>query len=255
MDLLLRSALANEYSSQSQKARVLTENWVKSFSFCPNCGGSISQYQNNQPVADFFCPSCNEDYELKSKNGPIGNKIVDGSYKTMIERLDSSNNPSFFLLSYNKVLARVSDFLVIPKHFFVPNIIEKRKPLAQTARRAGWVGCNILLNHIPKSGKVFLVRNQQIEPKKKVLSEWKKTLFLKETKGELAKGWLVNVMRCIDKLGKPTFTLQDVYAYENELSLIYPNNKHVREKIRQQLQVLRNKEYLDFVASGLYRLR
>jgi hypothetical protein len=64
MELFLHSGLANQYSSQAQKARVLTEYWVKTFAFCPNCGGDISQYQNNKPVADFFCPSCNEDYEL-----------------------------------------------------------------------------------------------------------------------------------------------------------------------------------------------
>jgi len=28
----------------------------------------------------------------------------------------------------------------------VPEIIERRKPLAITARRAGWIGCNILGN-------------------------------------------------------------------------------------------------------------
>lgn len=148
----------------------------------------------------------------------------------------------------------VSDFLIIPKHFFVPSIIEKRKPLAQTARRAGWVGCNIMLNHIPKTGKVFFIRNQHIEPKEKVLSEWQKTLFLNETKGVSAKGWLLNVMRCVDKLGRPEFTLQDIYAFENELSCLYPDNKHIRDKIRQQLQILRNKGYLDFVARGSYRL-
>lgn len=254
MKLSLSSDLANHYTSQAQKTRVLTEHWVKTFSYCPNCGGPVSQYQNNRPVADFFCTTCNEDYELKSKNGPIGKKIVDGAYQTMIERLVSTNNPSFFFLSYDKDSATVSDLLVIPKHFFIPSIIEKRNPLAQTARRAGWIGCNILLNQIPKSGKVFLVRNRQIEPKKKVLSEWRKTLFLNETKEVSAKGWLLNVMRCVDKLGKPEFTLQDVYAFEKELSCIYPSNQHIREKIRQQLQILRNKDYLEFIARGVYRL-
>jgi len=55
----------------------------------------------------------------------------------MIDRLASNNNPNFFFLSYDKKLSMVSDLLVIPKYFFVPGIIEKRKPLASTARRAG----------------------------------------------------------------------------------------------------------------------
>jgi len=42
----------------------------------------------------------------------------------------------------------VSNFLVVPKYFFVPGVIEKRKPLSATARRAGWIGCNIVLKSI-----------------------------------------------------------------------------------------------------------
>lgn len=231
----------------------MTEHWVQTNAFCPKCGDVITRYQNNKPVADFFCSRCEEDYELKSKNGPIGQKIIDGAYQAMIGRLNGNQNPSFFFMSYDRATETVSDLLVIPKHFFVPSIIEKRKPLAPTARRAGWVGCNILLNSIPSAGKIFLVRNRNIEPKEKVLAEWKKTLFLGKSKDVSAKGWLLDVMRCVDKISKNEFTLQDVYAFENELSHIYPGNKHIREKIRQQLQVLRDQGYLDFVARGLYR--
>jgi len=74
----------------------------------------------------------------------------------MIERLESANNPNFFFLNYDLKDLSVLNFLVIPKHFFVPSIIEKRKALSQTARRAGWVGCNILLQSIRKLEKYFL---------------------------------------------------------------------------------------------------
>jgi|SRR3989338_1109283 len=255
MELTLDEKLAAGYKSASQKARVLTEQWVDSSAYCPNCGHlSIDKYPNNQPVADFLCSNCQEDYELKSKKDSIGAKIVDGAYRTMLERLQSSNNPNFFLLKYNLKNLEVLDFLVIPKHFFVPEIIEKRKPLALTARRAGWTGCNILLKSIPQTGKIFFVRNRQVEPKEKVLAEWKKTLFLREEKEVSAKGWLLDVMRSIEKLNKPEFALDDVYIFENELSELHPENKHIKDKIRQQLQVLRDKGYLDFVSRGYYRL-
>jgi len=56
------------YSSGSQSARVWTERWVRDWVYCPNCGGAkISSFPNNSPVADFFCASCNEEYELKSQ--------------------------------------------------------------------------------------------------------------------------------------------------------------------------------------------
>lgn len=213
----------------------------------------MSRYPNNKPVADFYCENCSEDYELKSKQGTSGAKVVDGAYRTMLERLKSSSNPNFFLLTYNTSGLAVENFLVIPKHFFVPGIIEKRNPLALTARRAGWVGCNILLNQIPETGKIFFVRNRKAEPRESVLSEWKKTLFLREEKEISAKGWLLDIMRCIDKLATPEFTLDKVYEFEQELSRLHPDNKHIKDKIRQQLQVLRDKGYLQFLGAGNYK--
>ena len=35
-----------------------------------------------------------------------------------------------------------------------------------------------------------------------------------------------------------TFTTADVYAFERELEQLHPDNRHVRDKIRQPLQVL-----------------
>jgi len=66
----------------------------------------------------------------------------------------------------------------------------------------GWIGSNILLQKISQIGKIFLVHQQKVEPKEKVLVEWKKTLFLREEKEISARGWLLDVMRCIEKLGK-----------------------------------------------------
>ena len=180
---------------------------------------------------------------------------MDGAYHTMIERLQSSNNPNFFLLNYDLESFKVLNFLVIPKHLFVPEIIEKRKPLSPTARRAGWVGCNILLNHIPQTGKIFFVRDGQIEAKEKVLSDWKKTLFLRDEKEISAKGWLLDTMLCVEKIGRKEFSLDDMYAFENELSKKRPDNRHIKDKIRQQLQVLRDKDYLEFTSRGNYRLK
>lgn len=133
-------------------------------------------------------------------------------------------------------------------------IIEERKPLALTARRAGWIGSNILLNQIPQSGKIYIVRNGQIEAKDSVLTQWNRTLFLRD-RGQEARGWLVDVMKCIEDLRKPEFQIEDVYAFEDRLSRIYPGNRNVKPKIRQQLQYLRDRGYLDFVSRGYYRLR
>jgi type II restriction enzyme len=46
----------------------------------------------------------------------------------------------------------------------------------------------------------------------------------------------------------------DIYAFEAELAALCPGSNNVRPKIRQQLQVLRDQGYLQFVGRGRYRL-
>jgi len=243
------------YESASQSARVWTETWVRSQAFCPNCGKSnIHKYENNRPVADFYCSACEEDYELKSQKNKFGAKVLDGAFRSMCERVEASNNPNLMLLNYDLKAFGVTNLFVVPKHFFVRDIIEKRKPLADTARRAGWIGCNILLSQVPAAGKIFLVENGQLVPKASVLSKWRKTLFLRE-EGADGRGWLIEVMKCVEAIGRPEFDLDEVYAFEQHLSTLYTNNRHVKQKIRQQLQFLRDRGYLEFVTRGSYRLR
>jgi hypothetical protein len=243
------------YTSGSQNARNWTEQWVRAQVYCPNCGAeAIKPFPNNSPLADFHCVTCSEEYELKSQRTKFGSKVLDGEFKTKCERLAADNNPNLFLLNYDLKQLSVINLFVVPKHFFVRDIIEERKPLAPTARRAGWIGSKILLDRIPDSGKIHLVRNGLIEPKASVISQWQKTLFLRDQDQE-ARGWLVEVMKCIEAIGKAEFALDDVYAYEKQLGILYPGNQNVRPKIRQQLQFLRDKGYLDFVSRGYYRLK
>jgi type II restriction enzyme len=180
--------------------------------------------------------------------------VVDGAFGSMCQRLAESNNPNLMLMNYDLQRLSVTNLFVVPKHFFVRDIIEERKPLAPTARRAGWVGCNILLKQIPDAGKIFFVRNSEPLPKEAVLAKWQKTLFLRDERAD-SRGWLLEVMKCIELIGRPEFELSDVYAFEARLRSAYPNNKHVKQKVRQQLQVLRDRGFIDFVSRGSYRLR
>ncbi|MEG1651443.1 MAG: DpnI domain-containing protein, partial [Oscillospiraceae bacterium] len=66
-------------------------------------------------------------------------------------------NPDFLFINYSKDYLKLKDLILIPKHFFIPDIIEKRKPLSDSARRAGWVGCNILLDKMPSQGKISII--------------------------------------------------------------------------------------------------
>ncbi len=67
-------------------------------------------------------------------------------------------------------------------------------------------------------------------------------------------GWTLDVLQVVQSLGKMEFTLADVYAHAGALAKLHPNNAHVRDKIRQQLQVLRDLGLLEFLGGGSYRL-
>ena len=134
----------SSYTSGSQNARTWTEAWVSARAYCPHCGSAkISSFPNNSPLADFFCPSCNEEFELKSQNGKFGTRVVDGAFKTKCERLAASNNPNLFLMNYDLKSLAVVNLFIVPKHFFVREIIEERKPLAVSARAgSGRISCS-----------------------------------------------------------------------------------------------------------------
>src|SRR5690606_27178292 len=103
MNLSFDTDLIYGYKSKSQIVRRMTENWVLNNSYCPNCGDfPLIEFENNRPVADFYCKYCSEEFELKSKKGKLSTRVSDGAYKTMIERINSENNPNFFFLTYTK---------------------------------------------------------------------------------------------------------------------------------------------------------
>jgi type II restriction enzyme len=179
MDLSFHARLADSYRSPSQRIRVLSEHWVGSQTYCPNCGSPhVTPYPNNSRLADFYCPSCDERYELKSQKRAY--KVVDGSYPAMIDRLAGGQNPNFILLAYDPYLLAVRSLFVLPKHFFTPDVIERRRTLPATARRAGWTGCNVVLSGIPVAGRISLVHDGVVVPTAQVLATWRRTLFLRE---------------------------------------------------------------------------
>jgi type II restriction enzyme len=51
----------------------------------------------------------------------------------------------------------VRNLLLVPHFAFPPSAIIKRKPLSQTARRAGWVGCNFNLSRIPVEARIEII--------------------------------------------------------------------------------------------------
>lgn len=67
-------------------------------------------------------------------------------------------------------------------------------------------------------------------------------------------GWLYEVWACILRLNKIEFSLENLYESEDYLKVIYPKNYHIKDKIRQQLQILRDLGAVEFLGHGRYRL-
>jgi type II restriction enzyme len=50
------------------------------------------------------------------------------------------------------------------------------------------------------------------------------------------------------------FTLDDAYTCEVALGRMHPKNHHIRDKIRQQLQIMRDHDIIEFVNDdGVYK--
>ena len=176
----------------------------------------------------------------------------------------------------------VRDLLLIPSFMFSESAVIKRKPLAATARRAGWVGCNIALNRVPADARIAIVitrsspamrdepapsssgesRESQsrltsaatiIVPPEEVRAKYKRVKPL-ENISVTQRGWTLDVLNIVRRLGKPEFTNDDVYVHDRELERLHPDNRNIRPKIRQQLQILRDTGLLIHVESGRWRL-
>jgi type II restriction enzyme len=210
----------------------------------------------------------------------------------------------------------VRDLLLIPSFMFSESAVIKRPPLTATARRAGWVGCNIALNRVPADARIFLVqtvassrRRTGVTPvsdlkkseygdrqdacptqtiivsPEEVRAQFKRVKPLKDI-SVTQRGWTLDVLNVVRRLvsvsaslrrdesegraprdpnisdqmgrrGTPpsdSFTTADVYAFERELEQLHPDNRNVRPKIRQQLQILRDTGLLIHIDRGEWRL-
>lgn len=246
-----RCRLSAEYKSKSQIARVETEAWLAARGFCPACGSGLNRTPNNTRVLDFRCARCEAGFELKSRKRAFGRIITDGAYGSMISAIREDRQPNLFLLSYQFPFA-VTQLKVMPRRFLVEPIIIRRPPLGPTARRAGWVGCNLNLGLIPKTALIPCVQDSIELPRAQVRAEWGRTAILDEVSSE-ARGWLAVTLGLVERLQSREFRLADVYQHERELGKLFPKNRNIRAKLRQQLQILRDMGFITFLGGGKYQ--
>jgi HKD family nuclease len=65
--------------------------------------------------------------------------------------------------------------------------------------------------------------------------------------------WKKDVFECLIKIPDDIFTLRQVYSFEKQLGFLHPHNNNIQEKIRQQLQYLRDIGLIEFIKPGVYK--
>ncbi|MBC7931318.1 MAG: restriction endonuclease [Rubrivivax sp.] len=255
MNLSMPAHLASTYKSAAQQARVVSEAWGQTNLYCPNCQSpNLNSAPNNTAAVDYFCPVCNLPFQLKSKSSPIGDRIIDAAYEAMRRAIELDRTPNLYALHYERMSWRVRNLILVPHFAFSISAIEARKPLAEHARRAGWVGCNIVLRNIPPDARIKLITDGVPAPPHLVRESFHRLKPLEEI-GARERGWTLDVLRIVRSTGKSVFSNNDVYQFAPQLEKLHPNNRHVRDKIRQQLQVLRDRGFLIQVERSIWALK
>ena len=254
MDLHL-PASPPQYKSPQQCVRCVTEDWGEKNLYCANCDSDeLTRLKHNTPTIDFNCPKCKALFQLKGRKNPIGGTLADAAYGKMREAVLSGAFPNLLALQYDADLWKVRNLTLIPNFAFSLSAVKKRPPLRATARRHGWVGCNIILSNIPLDARVHLVSEGMVANPKDVRRQYRRLRPLERLQVE-QRGWTLDVLNVVRSLGKPEFDLAEVYESEAKLAKLHPANHNIQPKIRQQLQVLRDLGILEFLRPGEYRIR
>lgn len=232
-----------------------SEFWGEHNLYCPNCSSpKLTRQTHNTKVIDFCCPVCEFKYQLKGQKSPIGSSISDGAYESMMAAIRRDDTPNFYFLHYDLATWSVKNLLLIPHFAFPPSAIVKRNPTTPKGRSKPWVGCNISLNRIPVDARISIVAETQIVPETEVREKFRRVRPLQEIPIS-KRGWMLEVLNVVHRLGKTEFTNQDVYAFEGHFRELYPNNHFIRHKIRQQLQDLAKAGFLIHAGRNDYRVK
>lgn len=246
--------IAANYRSAAQRARVVSELWGSENLYCPCCPAeALDSSPPNTKAIDFSCGSCDSLFQLKSGQAKLGARVVDGAFSAMEQAILADRTPNLLMLQYELNLWKVRNLVLLPHFAFTTSCLEKRSPLKATARRAGWIGCNILVSRIPADLHIRIVNSGVPVEASEVREQYVSVSGLAEI-SPIQRGWTVDVLNILRRLGARHFTLADVYAHESELMVLHPNNQHIRDKIRQQLQRLRDLGFVRFLGSGSYEL-
>ena len=190
---------------------------------------------------------------MKAKQKGFGRRVRNSAYEPKMAAVRAGKVPNYVFLGYDRTTWRITSGFVVPSNFITASVIERAKPSHVRGRKNPWFGSNILLGLLPADARVQLVEGERPREPSLVRKEWRRFDFLKGRKVE-ERGWLADTLRVVRELDSPRFHLSDVYAHEEELRGLHPDNRHIVPKIRQQVQLLRDKGVLRSLGAGRYEL-
>src|SRR5207247_5101658 len=122
----------------------------------------------------FVCHKCGEEYQLKSKHGKLGARITDAAYSEALRAAERNAFPHLLLMQYAAIPGPVVTLQAVPGAFITPSALESRKALSSTARRAGWIGCDIIIGDLHQAARVAVVMEGHPRPIGDVRPAWRK---------------------------------------------------------------------------------
>jgi type II restriction enzyme len=249
MNLSMHSA---EASGHPQNVRGVAETWGEHNLYCPNCPSPrLTRPAQNSAPGDFSCPDCGFQFQLKGQKMRFSSDIADGIYATTLRAVKNNDAPAFFFVHYDLPTWTVRDVLLVPGFAIPPSAITKRKSGAS---------CNITLSRIPLDARIPIVTTIKasrsgdtecimISRMEEVRAKFKRLTPLADiASGQRALA--LDVLNIIRRLKKTEFTSADFYPFERELKKLHAGQRNLRDKIRRQLQVLRNAGFLIQPARG-----
>lgn len=100
--------------------------------------------------------------------------------------------------------------------------------------------------------RITSMTNRDFRSKDRIVQDYARIKRL-QTGSIEKRGWLFDVLNCVNAIPTKDFYLKDIYVFADKLKIQHPDNQNIEAKIRQQMQFLRDKGMIEFLERGHYR--
>ena len=148
----------SKYKSKSKINGELSEDFISKHLRCVYCESQLSKERQGTKCLDHICMGCGKRYQTKGVTKSLN------AFKKHIREGQFRTNGSAYKTRLNSVRNRECDFICVfyttkdgitdsltgilhgPAYKITEDNVIPCRPLKETARRAGWQGCNLLMS-------------------------------------------------------------------------------------------------------------